>query len=125
MLSRKLAQSLDTYAWVIYSLAIPERDHDHWERRESVLAHTKRLLLLAQRYDANRAIVYYHLAQVSLDLADLTLEKSERSRHQFFEHLDNAQQAIENARRGDHSKRLGHRLDQLVQRYDALLQKQE
>lgn len=125
MLSRKLAQSLDTYAWVIYSLGIPERDHDHWERRESVLAHTKRLLLLAQRYDANRAIVYYHLAHVSLDLADLMLEKSERSRHQFFEHLDNAQQAIENARRGDHSKRLGHRLDQLVQRYDALLQKQE
>lgn len=125
MLSRKLAQSLDTYAWVIYSLGIPERDHDHWERRESVLAHTKRLLLLAQRYDANRAIVYYHLAHVSLDLADLMLEKSERSRHQFFEHLDAAQQAIENARRGDHSKRLGHRLDHLVQRYDALLQKQE
>lgn len=125
MLSRKLAQSLDTYAWVIYTLGIPERDHAGGARRESVLAHTKRLLLLAQRYDANRAIVYYHLAHVSLDLADLTLEQSERSRHQFFEHLDNAQQAIENARSGDHSKRLGHRLDQLVQRYDALLQKQE
>lgn len=122
VLSRKLAQSLDTYAWVVYNMGIETDDTliSKASGRRNVLEHTRHLLLFAQRYDASRAIVHYHLAHVYLDLAQEAIDNqfatSQDLRNHPSKYLEQAQQVIDSARHYDHSGRLSHRLDQLLMR---------
>jgi tetratricopeptide (TPR) repeat protein len=125
VLSRKLAQSIDTYAWVVYKQQIQTANPAISQAKGdlNVLQHTLHLLLFAQRYDANRAIIHFHLACVYLDLAHLTIVEyptSSKLKFDAFKHLELAQQAIGSARQNDRSGRLGHRIDQLFQRYREL-----
>lgn len=126
VLSRKLAQSLDTYAWVIYNMGIKTDDAavSKASGRRNVLEHTCYLLLFAQRYDASRAIVHYHLAYVYLDLAQSVADNqraiSQDGGNYPSNYLEQAQQAIDNARHHDRSGRLSHRLDQLLMRCHAV-----
>lgn len=123
VLSRKLAQSIDTYAWVVYKQRIqtinPAISKETGDL--NILQHALHLLLFAQRYDANRAIIHFHLACIYLDLAHFTILKHlPTSKFESFTYLELAQQAIVSARQNDRSGRLSHRLDQLSLRYREL-----
>lgn len=139
VLSRKLAQACDTYAWTLYNGSRPtlkalslQSPSGSLERLKDVLSQAETVLRNGLRYDPSRANIHYHIAYLNLDAADLLLavsadgiQKPNRIEHIFDvrNYLEMASTELENALNSDVSKRLRAKIHQLNRRHARLEEK--